>query len=40
MQDDDAVETIRHREEVLAVWEYLERTVPLHVIVKVFEAAH
>jgi hypothetical protein len=28
---------IRHREDVLAVWEYLERTVPLATIVRVFE---
>jgi hypothetical protein len=28
---------IRHREDVLAVWEYLERTVPLVSIVRVFE---
>ena len=26
-----------HRENVLAVWEYLERTVPLPVILKIFE---
>jgi hypothetical protein len=27
----------RHRDDVLAVWEYLERTVPLSTIVRVFE---
>jgi hypothetical protein len=30
-------ESIRHREDVLAVWEYLERSVDLSTIVKVFE---
>lgn len=35
--DDDASDTMHHREEVLAVWEYLERTVPLAVIARVFE---
>lgn len=30
-------EAIRHREDVLAVWEYLERSVDLSTIVKVFE---
>lgn len=29
-------EQIRNREDVLAVWEYLERTVPLSTIVRVF----
>ncbi len=28
---------IRHRDDVLAAWEYLERTVPLVTIVRVFE---
>jgi len=28
---------IRHREDVLAVWEYLERSVPIATIVRVFE---
>jgi hypothetical protein len=37
LADDTAVEAIRHREDVLAVWEYLERTVPLSTIVRVFE---
>ena len=32
-----APENIPHREEVLAVWEYLERTVDLATILKVFE---
>jgi len=32
-----AAEHIPNREEVLAVWEYLERTVPISVIVRVFE---
>ena len=30
-------ESIRHREDVLAVWEYLERTIDINVIVRVFE---
>ncbi len=30
-------DAIRHREDVLAVWEYLERSVDLSTIVKVFE---
>jgi hypothetical protein len=41
-QDDDgsvAAELIRHRQDVLAVWEYLERTVPLAVVVRVFDRA-
>jgi hypothetical protein len=32
-----APEHIPHREDVLAVWEYLERTVDLATIIKVFE---
>lgn len=32
-----AAELTRYREDVLAVWEYLERSVPLSVISKVFE---
>lgn len=32
-----ASEHIPHREDVLAVWEYLERTVDLATIIKVFE---
>lgn len=35
--EDVAVEMFRHREDVLAVWEYLERTVPLAVVVRVFD---
>lgn len=31
------IEQTQHREDVLAVWEYLERTVPLPVILKIFE---
>jgi hypothetical protein len=38
--EDSMIETIRHREDVLAVWEYLERTVPLSTIIRVFEKAH
>jgi len=30
-------DTIRHREDVLAVWEYLERSVDIATIVRVFE---
>jgi hypothetical protein len=30
-------ESIRHREDVLAVWEYLERSIDLATIVRVFE---
>jgi hypothetical protein len=30
-------EMVRDRDEVLAVWEYLQRTVPIPVIVRVFE---
>jgi hypothetical protein len=30
-------ESIRHREDVLAVWEYLERTIDINMIVRVFE---
>lgn len=32
-----AAETVRHRHDVLAVWEYLERSVELSVIVRVFD---
>lgn len=32
-----AAEMIGHREDVLAVWEYLERSVPIGHIVRVFE---
>jgi hypothetical protein len=32
-----AAELTRYREDVLAVWEYLERSVPLSVISRVFE---
>jgi hypothetical protein len=32
-----AAEMIRHRQDVLAVWEYLERTVPLAVVMRVFD---
>ncbi len=32
-----AAETVRHREDVLAVWEYLERSVDIATIVRVFE---
>lgn len=32
-----ATDSIRHREDVLAVWEYLDRTIDLSKIVKVFE---
>jgi len=33
-----AAELIRHRQDVLAVWEYLERTVPIAVVMRVFDA--
>jgi hypothetical protein len=32
-----ASELVRDRDEVLAVWEYLQRTVPIAVIVRVFQ---
>jgi len=32
-----ASELVRDRDEVLAVWEYLQRTVPIPVIVRVFQ---
>ena len=32
-----AFERVRDRDEVLAVWEYLQRSVPIPVIVRVFE---
>ena len=32
-----AAELIRHRQDVLAVWEYLERTVPIAVVMRVFD---
>jgi hypothetical protein len=35
--DSPVASEIRHRQDVLAVWEYLERTVPLVSIVRVFE---
>ena len=34
---DDKIDAIHYREDVLAVWEYLERSVDLSTIVKVFE---
>lgn len=34
---DDKIDAIHYREDVLAVWEYLERSVDLSTIVRVFE---
>ena len=36
-EDSPIASEIRHRHDVLAVWEYLERTLPLTTIVRVFE---
>jgi hypothetical protein len=36
-EDSPIASEIRHRHDVLAVWEYLERTLPLATIVRVFE---
>jgi hypothetical protein len=36
-EDTAAAELARHRQDVLAVWEYLERSVELAMIVKVFD---
>ena len=36
-EDSPIASEIRHRHDVLAVWEYLERTLPLAKIVRVFE---
>ncbi|HJW92848.1 MAG TPA: hypothetical protein VJ901_04460 [Thermoanaerobaculia bacterium] len=38
VEDDTAIgESLRHRDDVLAVWEYLERSVPIETIASVFE---
>ena len=36
----NAAELMRYPEDVLAVWEYLERSVPLSTIKRVFDQRH
>ncbi len=34
---EDSFSHVHHREEVLAVWEYLERSIDIQTIVDIFE---